>query len=96
MPSSDVWVRALLKYYSADDLEAAQRCILQAEASRVQDVVQITSQSSRAGSASGISIPPAERETWLLRIEEALAILSGEPYTRHWSSQSFATRSFET
>ena len=97
MASSDIWVRKLVKYYSAAELETAEQSILAAEASRVQDVVQITSQSSRAGSASGIAVAPSEREVWLTRIEEALNEINGTTDTnRHWATQNFNQRTFGT
>lgn len=97
MASSDIWVRKLVKYFTVSELEAAELSILQAESSRMQDVVQITSQSSRAGSATGISVPPEEREKWLRRIEEALAELQGtDDYNDKWFSQDFSTRTFGT
>ena len=97
MASADIWVRKLVKYYTVADLEAAELAILQAEAGRMQDAVQITSQSSRAGSASGISIAASEREAWLRRIEEALAELNGvDDINDKWFSQDFSTRTFGT
>jgi hypothetical protein len=97
MASADIWVRKLVKYYTTAELEAAELAILQAEAGRIQDVVQITSQSSRAGSATGISISPDERATWLRRIEEALNELNGTTdFNDKWFSQDFSTRIFGT
>lgn len=97
MASADIWVRKLVKYYTTAELEAAELAILQAEAGRIQDVVQITSQSSRAGSATGISISPDERATWLRRIEEAINELNGATdYNDKWFSQDFSTRTFGT
>lgn len=97
MANADIWVRNLVKYYTAADLEAAELAILQAEAGRIQDVVQITSQSSRAGSATGISISPEERATWLRRIEQALAELNGTTaYNDRFFAQDFSTRTFGT
>jgi hypothetical protein len=97
MASSDIWVRKLVKWFTVSELEAAELSILQAEAGRIQDVVQITSQSSRAGSATGISISPDERATWLRRIEEAINELNGTTdYNDKWFSQDFSTRTFGT
>jgi len=97
MASSDIWVRKLVKWFTVSELEAAELSILQAEAGRIQDVVQITSQSSRAGSATGISISPDERATWLRRIEEAINELNGtSDYNDKWFAQDFSTRTFGT
>lgn len=97
MASSDIWVRKLVKWFTVSELESAELSILQAEAGRIQDVVQITSQSSRAGSATGISISPDERATWLRRIEEAINELNGTTdYNDKWFSQDFSTRTFGT
>jgi hypothetical protein len=97
MASADIWVRKLVKYYTTAELEAAELAILQAEAGRIQDVVQITSQSSRAGSATGISISPDERATWLRRIEEAINELNDTTdYNDKWFAQDFSTRTFGT
>ena len=97
MASSDIWVRKLVKWFTVSELESAELSILQAEAGRIQDVVQITSQSSRAGSATGISISPDERATWLRRIEEAINELTGTTdYNDKWFAQDFSTRTFGT
>ena len=97
MANADIWVRKLVKYFTTAELEAAELTILQAEASRIQDVVQITSQSSRAGSATGISISPDERATWLRRIEQALAELTNTTdFNDHFFAQDFSTRTFGT
>ena len=97
MANADIWVRKLVKYYTSAELEAAELAILQAEAGRIQDVVQITSQSSRAGSATGISISPDERATWLRRIEQALHELAGTTdFNDHFFAQDFSTRTFGT
>ena len=97
MANNDVWVRALVKFYTVSELETAQCDILRAEAARVTDVVTITSQSSRAGSASAIAVSASEREVWLSRIEDAINELNGVASTNDLAvNQYFGTRIFGT
>lgn len=97
MADEDRNVRLLVKYYTTAELEAAEFAILQAEMSMTQDLVQITSQSSRAGSATGTVIAPEHREYWKGVIEKALAELNGTAaYNDKWASQDFSTRTFGT
>jgi len=97
MASADIDVRLLVKYFTVSELEAAEFAILQADMARIQDVVQITSQSSRAGSATGLVIAPEERAQWKRKIEEALSELKGTTdFNDRWFSQDFSTRIFGT